>query len=96
MDGRDQMARAIPEPEQLTQLISFSVGSEVFGVGILVVQEIIMMSAITEIPNAPDFVEGSSTFGETYSGLGPETETSLAQLSAARSQVRYSNPGGRN
>ncbi len=58
MDGREQATRAIPEPERLTQLISFSVGSEVFGVEILVVQEIIMMSAITEIPNAPDFVEG--------------------------------------
>src|SRR5271157_2427046 len=58
MDGRDQIARAIPEPEQLMQLISFSVGSELFGVEILVVQEIIMMSTITEIPNAPDFVEG--------------------------------------
>jgi purine-binding chemotaxis protein CheW len=58
MDGRDQITRAIPEPEQVAQLISFSVGSEIFGVEILVVQEIIMMSAITEIPNAPDFVEG--------------------------------------
>ena len=58
MNGGDQKARAIPEPEQLAQLISFSVGSELFGVEILVVQEIIMMSAITEIPNAPDFVEG--------------------------------------
>jgi len=58
MDGREQIAKVIPEPEQLTQLISFSVGSEIFGVEILVVQEIIMMSAITEIPNAPDFVEG--------------------------------------
>ena len=58
MDGRDQVARAIPEPEQMMQLISFSVGSEIFGVEILVVQEIIMMSTITEIPNAPDFVEG--------------------------------------
>ena len=36
MDGRDQIARAIPEPEQLMQLISFSVGSELFGVEILV------------------------------------------------------------
>jgi purine-binding chemotaxis protein CheW len=58
MDGREQIPKVIPEPEQLIQLISFSVGSEIFGVEILVVQEIIMMSAITEIPNAPDFVEG--------------------------------------
>jgi len=58
MNGRSQTTRAVPEPEQLVQLISFSVGSELFGVEILVIQEIIMMSAITEIPNAPDFVEG--------------------------------------
>jgi purine-binding chemotaxis protein CheW len=58
MNGRNQIARAMPEPEHMAQLISFSVGSELFGVEILVIQEIIMMSAITEIPNAPDFVEG--------------------------------------
>jgi purine-binding chemotaxis protein CheW len=39
-------------------MISFTIGSELFGVRILVVQEIIMMSAITEIPNTPDFIEG--------------------------------------
>jgi len=52
------MKRATPEAEQFFQMISFAIGSERFGVGILVVQEIIMMSDITEIPNAPDFVEG--------------------------------------
>jgi purine-binding chemotaxis protein CheW len=39
-------------------MISFLVGGEQFGVEILMVQEIIMMSDITEIPNSPDFVEG--------------------------------------
>jgi purine-binding chemotaxis protein CheW len=58
MNGRDQMTRATPEAEQFIQMISFSIGSERFGVEILVVQEIIMMSNITEIPNSPDFVEG--------------------------------------
>jgi purine-binding chemotaxis protein CheW len=48
----------VTEPEKFVQMISFSVGSERFGVDILVVQEIIMMSNVTEIPNAPDFVEG--------------------------------------
>lgn len=58
MNGRDQTKRATPEAEKNIQMISFSIGSERFGVEILVVQEIIMMSTITQIPNAPDFVEG--------------------------------------
>jgi purine-binding chemotaxis protein CheW len=58
MNGRQQLRRIAPEPEKVVQLISFTVGSERFGVEILVVQEIIMMSHITEIPNSPDFVEG--------------------------------------
>ena len=58
MKGRDQTKRATPETVEVVQLISFSIGSERFGVQILVIQEIIMMSSITEIPNAPDFVEG--------------------------------------
>ncbi len=58
MNRRDQMRKPIAEPEKFVQMISFTVGSERFGVEILVVQEIIMMSTITEIPNSPDFVEG--------------------------------------
>jgi len=58
MDVRDQRKKAAAEAEKSIQMISFTVGSERFGVEILVVQEIIMMSNITEIPNAPDFVEG--------------------------------------
>jgi purine-binding chemotaxis protein CheW len=46
------------EKPEMIQMISFLVGTEQFGVDILLVQEIIMMSTITEIPNAPDFVEG--------------------------------------
>jgi purine-binding chemotaxis protein CheW len=58
MNGRSQLRKSTPEAERYVQMISFSVGSERFGVEILVVQEIIMMSNITEIPNSPDFVEG--------------------------------------
>jgi purine-binding chemotaxis protein CheW len=58
MDGREQTRKTGIEPEQYVQMISFSIGAERFGVPILVVQEIIMMSKITEIPNAPEFVEG--------------------------------------
>ncbi len=58
MNGREQTQRAAPEAEQTVQMISFNIGTEQFGVEILMVQEIIMMSDVTEIPNAPDFVEG--------------------------------------
>ncbi len=58
MNGREQTRKTGAETDQYVQMISFSIGSERFGVKILVVQEIIMMSNITEIPNAPDFVEG--------------------------------------
>lgn len=58
MKDRDQARRATQETDEVVQLISFSIGSERFGVEILVIQEIIMMSSITEIPNSPDFVEG--------------------------------------
>jgi purine-binding chemotaxis protein CheW len=58
MNGTDQISRGTQEAPATVQMISFLVGNEQFGVGILVVQEIIMMSEITEIPNAPEFVEG--------------------------------------
>jgi purine-binding chemotaxis protein CheW len=58
MNGRQQALKRIPEAEESVQMISFTIGPERFGVQILVVQEIIMMSNITEIPNSPDFVEG--------------------------------------
>ena len=58
MNGTDQNSRGTPDAPATVQMISFLVGNEQFGVGILVVQEIIMMSDITEIPNSPDFVEG--------------------------------------
>ncbi len=44
--------------DEILQLVTFSVGSEEFGVEILKVQEINKMMAVTKIPNAPNFVEG--------------------------------------
>jgi purine-binding chemotaxis protein CheW len=41
-----------------TQIVTFFLGQEEFGVDILLVQEIIRPSPITEVPNTPDFVEG--------------------------------------
>ncbi|MGE5353083.1 MAG: chemotaxis protein CheW, partial [Acidobacteriota bacterium] len=42
----------------ILQLVSFTVGSEEFGIDILRVQEIIRMIEITQIPNSPDFIDG--------------------------------------
>jgi purine-binding chemotaxis protein CheW len=46
------------EKDRLFQLVGFTIGEEVFGVDILMVQEIIRSSPITAVPNSPDFVEG--------------------------------------
>jgi purine-binding chemotaxis protein CheW len=46
------------EKERLMQLVGFVIGKELFGVDILMVQEIIRETPITPIPNAPDFIEG--------------------------------------
>ncbi len=46
------------EKERLMQLVGFILGGELFGVDILMVQEIIRSTEITHVPNAPDFVEG--------------------------------------
>jgi purine-binding chemotaxis protein CheW len=44
--------------EQLHQLVGFVIGDELFGVHILMVQEIIRETPITPIPDSPDFIEG--------------------------------------
>ena len=46
------------EKEQLRQLVGFTIGNELFGVDILMVQEIIKSTPITPVPNSPDFIEG--------------------------------------
>jgi purine-binding chemotaxis protein CheW len=48
----------LSEDSQLTQLVGFVIGKELFGVSILMVQEIIRSAPITAVPNAPDFIEG--------------------------------------
>ncbi len=44
--------------DDLLQLVTFSIGSEEFGVDILKVMEIIRTMEITKVPKAPAFVEG--------------------------------------
>jgi purine-binding chemotaxis protein CheW len=46
------------EEDQLLQLVGFMIGRELFGVSILMVQEIIRAAPITAIPNSPEFIEG--------------------------------------
>jgi purine-binding chemotaxis protein CheW len=43
---------------ELLQLVSFKISDEEFGVDILKVQEIIRMLEITQVPNAPMYVDG--------------------------------------
>ena len=40
------------------QIVAFFLGAEEFGVNILMIQEIIRHSPITEVPNTPFFIEG--------------------------------------
>lgn len=46
------------QTEGLLQLVGFIIGHELFGVNILMVQEIIKDAAITAVPDSPDFIEG--------------------------------------
>ncbi|MEA3333571.1 MAG: chemotaxis protein CheW [Pseudomonadota bacterium] len=46
------------ENDGLMQLVGFVIGQELFGVDILMVQEIIREMPFTPIPNSPDFIEG--------------------------------------
>jgi purine-binding chemotaxis protein CheW len=43
---------------ELLQLVSFKIGDEEFGVDILKVQEINRMLDVTQVPNAPPYVDG--------------------------------------
>lgn len=51
-------AESFSEEDQLMQLVGFKIGTELFGVSILKVQEIIRSAPITTVPNSPDFIEG--------------------------------------
>jgi len=48
----------VEKDQELIQLVTFSIGEEEFGVNILQVQEIIRTMEITNVPRAPEFVEG--------------------------------------
>ncbi|HOB21927.1 MAG TPA: chemotaxis protein CheW [Bacillota bacterium] len=52
------MKRKELKQEEMEQLVVFRLGKEEFGVQILQVQEIILLSPITRVPKTPAFVEG--------------------------------------
>lgn len=45
-------------PGELTQLVSFMLSNEEYGVEVLKVREIIRLPTITQMPNTPPYVEG--------------------------------------
>ncbi|HHY76859.1 MAG TPA: chemotaxis protein CheW, partial [Firmicutes bacterium] len=49
---------AVANLAEETQLVTFKLGSEEYGVDIMQVQEIIRLTNIVKVPNAPHFVEG--------------------------------------
>lgn len=48
----------LPEEGDTIQMVMFELGGDIFGVDILMVQEIIKNLPITVIPDAPDFIAG--------------------------------------
>jgi purine-binding chemotaxis protein CheW len=58
MADRFAGSRDQTESDTLMQLVGFKIAEELFGVDILMVQEIIRSAPITAVPNSPEFVEG--------------------------------------
>ena len=54
----DLSTENLPETEDAIQMVGFILGGELFGVDILMVQEILQQISVTSIPDAPDFIEG--------------------------------------
>lgn len=74
-------------PEE--QLVTFGLGSEEFGVDIMLVQEIIRIPPITRVPKAPSFVEGVINLRgnvipvvslRNRFGMEPAEETDLSRI----------------
>ena len=54
----DRHAARTDSEQELMQLVGFTISNELFGVDILMVQEIIRAAPITPVPSSPSFVEG--------------------------------------
>ena len=79
------------------QLVTFSLGSEEFGVDIMSVQEIIRIPPITRVPKAPDYVEGVINLRgnvipvvslRTRFGMSRVEETSLSRIIVLQVQTK--------
>lgn len=57
-DAIAKVAVNTDEAEDVLQMVGFVVAEELFGVDILMVQEIIKDVTITAIPDSPDFIQG--------------------------------------
>jgi len=79
------------------QLVTFSLGSEEFGVDIMRVQEIIRIPPITRVPKAPTYVEGVINLRgnvipvvslRTRFGMGRVEETDLSRIIVLQVQTK--------
>jgi purine-binding chemotaxis protein CheW len=57
-DAIAKVAVNTDEAEDVLQMVGFMVAEELFGIDILMVQEIIKDATITGIPDSPDFIQG--------------------------------------
>lgn len=49
---------AVGQEEATSQIVSFRLGAEIYGVGIMHVQEIILIGPVTPMPSVPDYIRG--------------------------------------
>src|SRR5437016_13137236 len=55
---QDSTDRGVSSDESRTELISFAIGDEQYGVDIMAVREIKEWSNVTPLPNQPDYMRG--------------------------------------
>jgi len=58
MEQFDTLRRQVNAPAAVSQFLTFTLGSEEYGIEILKVQEIRGYAAVTPMPNTPPFVKG--------------------------------------
>lgn len=86
------------EKDHLMQLVGFVNGRELFGVDILMVQEIIRGAPITSVPNAPVFVEGVTNLRGNIIpviDLRKRLNLSIERLGSTKNWILILDIGGR-